>query len=761
LSDHAAGTAHELMTLTIDGHEVSVPHGTSVFDAARIAGIAIPVLCHQQNQTPVGACRICLCDVGERALQASCVFKAEPGMVVHTDTEPIKAVRKTLYELMLTDHPSPCLRQQQSGDCELETQAAAAGMFPPDVRFKKRAVPVMAQDDTSAAIHVDYSACILCDRCIRGCSEIRHNNVIARQGKGYFTTIAFDANEPMGNSSCVTCGECMVSCPTGALTNKKVLGQNLLQQLIEENGPKVEAFSVETEDLLALPIFKGVSGTFLELNAGAVVRRNYAAGEVIVREGDNGSTAFYILEGTVDVFLGSPRAHVTTSSEPEGFFSKMRSALMPIKTNKRDEERPENPTHIRIDAPVDLPYDNPIAQLGQGDLFGEMTCMSFYPRSATVRAKTDCVMLEMLRNVLDVMQKNKTFRSQLEANYRGRALGTHLRSVPIFSTISEDFIDVLRDRVELVRYAPGQVICTEGDPADSFYLVRIGFVRVSQTRNDEEMVLAYLPRGGYFGEMGLLRDVPRTATCTALDHVEVVKIYAPDFADMLTRFPEVRIQVENVARQRNKENVFHLKRSNERANNEPLHSFLAQGLMDAQSLLILDLEKCTRCDQCVKACAEAHDGVTRLLRDGVRFDKYLVATSCRQCRDPLCMVGCPVGSIRRRNSLEVIIEDWCVGCGLCATNCPYGNITVHEFDRDGAGGNFKDAGDHGKVRKATSCDLCHDLEEPSCVYACPHDAAHRVNPTEFFSNMLGQDIHTGVSLGINSALSTSPVEVKR
>ena len=358
------------------------------------------------------------------------------------------------------------------------------------------------------------------------------------------------------------------------------------------------------------------------------------------------------------------------------------------------------------------------------------------------------------------MQKNKTFRSQLEANYRGRALGTHLRSVPIFSTISEDFIDVLRDRVELVRYAPGQVICTEGDIADAFYLVRIGFVRVSQMRNDEEMVLAYLPRGGYFGEMGLLRDVPRTATCTALDHVEVVKIYAPDFSAMLDRFPEVRIQIENVARQRDKENVFQAKRSADKANSAPLHSFLAQGLMDAQSLLILDLEKCTRCDQCVKACAEAHDGVTRLLRDGVRFDKYLVATSCRQCRDPLCMVGCPVGSIRRRNSLEVIIEDWCVGCGLCASNCPYGNITVQSFERDG-----EDAGTHGSVRKATSCDLCHDLEEPSCVYACPHDAAHRVNPTEFFSNLLGQDINTGVPMGINSALTTSAAstraEVKR
>ena len=101
--------------------------------------------------------------------------------------------------------------------------------------------------------------------------------------------------------------------------------------------------------------------------------------------------------------------------------------------------------------------------------------------------------------------------------------------------------------------------------------------------------------------------------------------------------------------------------------------------MEAQSLLVLDLDKCTRCDNCVRACADAHDGVTRLVREGLRFDKYLMATSCRQCRDPLCMVGCPVGSIRRRNSLEVIIEDWCIGCGLCANNCPYGNINLHPF----------------------------------------------------------------------------------
>jgi Fe-S-cluster-containing hydrogenase component 2 len=245
-------------------------------------------------------------------------------------------------------------------------------------------------------------------------------------------------------------------------------------------------------------------------------------------------------------------------------------------------------------------------------------------------------------------------------------------------------------------------------------------------------VLAYLARGGYFGEIAFLSGTNRTATCSALDHVEVVKIRGEDFKVMLDRFPEVRRGLQDVAKERVESNRIRA----ERMGSVPIDQFLAQGLMEAQSLLLLDLERCTRCDMCVRACADAHQGVSRLVREGLRFDKYLVATSCRQCRDPLCMVGCPVGSIRRRNSLEVIIEDWCIGCGLCASNCPYGNINMHPFPVQ-----LDDAAHPGrKVAtmkvKATSCDLCHDHAEPSCVYACPHDAAHRVNPTEFFAKLM-------------------------
>jgi CRP-like cAMP-binding protein/Fe-S-cluster-containing dehydrogenase component len=710
-----------LVELTIDGRTVRVPPGTTVYDAARVNGIAIPTLCHLQNQTPVGVCRLCVVDTGARVLSASCVRPVEPGMKVSANSEKVLAARRTLLELLMTDHPSPCARQEHSGDCELETLAKEAGVGSP--RFARR-TSSRGEDDSSLAIAVDLDACILCDRCIRGCDEIKNNFVLGRMGKGYSAGIAFDLNTPMGDSTCISCGECMVSCPTGALTNKGVAGTAI--------AAGADTQTLTADELHRLPVFAGVSGTFLELNRGAIVKRRYRKGEVICREGEFGSTAFFIVEGTAQVAISTPIAHVKTQGGAQGFFKRLTSLLVGREEDKREEEARDRT--IPIDATVDLAYGNPVAELGPGDLFGEMTCMNFYPRSATVRAKTDVVAFEMLRNVLDIMMKNKTFRAQLDENYRRRALETHLRGVPMFAGLSPDFIEHLKGSVELVRYAPGQLIARQGDAADSFYLVRIGFVKISEEYPGGELVLAYLSRGDYFGEIGLLGGGVRTATCTALDHVELVKISGEDFRQMVERFPSVRTGLEAVAAERQAANAQRM----QMVQSVPLEQFLSQGLMEAQSLLILDLQNCTRCDACVNACADAHDGVTRLVREGLRFENFLVATSCRQCRDPLCMVGCPVGAIRRRNSLEVIIEDWCIGCGLCARNCPYGNINLHPFEV-----RVEDLENPGRKKavvqqKATSCDLCTHLKEPSCVYACPHDAAHRVDPRKFFAGLMGQ-----------------------
>ena len=292
-----ATTPLGFVDISLDGQPVRVPAGTSVFDAARVKGINIPTLCHVQNQTPVGVCRLCVVDTGARVLAASCVRPVEPGMKVVTNSEKVVNARKTLLELLMSDHPWPCVRQQNSGDCELETLAKAAGASPS--RFAKRTV-ARGKDDSSLAIAVDHDACILCDRCIRACDEVKSNFVLGRMGKGYSAGIAFDLNSPMGDSTCISCGECMVSCPTGALTNKNVAGTVIAA------GP--DAQGLEAEDLLQIPVFNGVSGTFLELNRGAIVKHRFRKDQIICREGEFGSTAFYLLEGKAKVSISTPIA---------------------------------------------------------------------------------------------------------------------------------------------------------------------------------------------------------------------------------------------------------------------------------------------------------------------------------------------------------------------------------------------------------------------------------------------------------------------
>jgi Fe-S-cluster-containing hydrogenase component 2 len=151
-------------------------------------------------------------------------------------------------------------------------------------------------------------------------------------------------------------------------------------------------------------------------------------------------------------------------------------------------------------------------------------------------------------------------------------------------------------------------------------------------------------------------------------------------------------------------------------------------LYNSQNTLLIDLERCTRCDECVRACSDAHGGVTRFTRDGPRFGKYLVTLACRSCTDPKCMIGCPVGSIRRDSSLEIRIENWCIGCQRCANQCPFGNINMVELAAPAAA-----APEAALPLRATVCDLCAGFDGPNCVYACPHDAAIRVNPAAFLS----------------------------
>src|SRR6478736_5103405 len=210
------------VSLKIDGREVTVRDGTTILDAAKQLGIEIPVLCHDDRYDPVGVCRMCVVDTGARVFAAACVRPCEDGMAVRTTSEELERSRATLTELLIADQPPRGAdpKDTTTGDNLLLALADSYG-----VARETTDLPCgsgRGTDTSNPVIAVDHDACILCDRCTRACDDIQGNDVIGRSGKGYTTRIAFDLNDPMGASSCVTCGECVAACPTGALTNKPI-----------------------------------------------------------------------------------------------------------------------------------------------------------------------------------------------------------------------------------------------------------------------------------------------------------------------------------------------------------------------------------------------------------------------------------------------------------------------------------------------------------------------------------------------------------
>lgn len=386
-----------------------------------------------------------------------------------------------------------------------------------------------------------------------------------------------------------------------------------------------------------------------------------------------------------------------------------------------------------------------------GEIFGEIAAMSGTPRTADVVAETDVKLLRISRDgIFNVIDKFQAVKERLDAIYLQRALSTHLAKVPIFASLPEEMIGKIRGAATLQTFRQNEVIFSEGDEVDAFYLIRYGFVKVS--RRDARMgerVLAYLNEGSYFGEMALMEKGKRTATISALNRAEVIKIAKADFDHILEMNEPVRAAFEMVIRKRRERNE-QIGASGAMA--RKLSAMTEGGLIQSKALLLMDLTKCVQCDSCVKACAALHGGDSRLIRKGMKLNDYiLLPTSCRNCADPVCMSSCPTGAIKRNLQGEIYHEDYCIGCGGCARLCPHGNITVvirrDENERRspwahllGPLGRFKRGaapaaapdGEARVKRQAVKCDLCKDYEFMGCVYNCPTGAARHVNPIEYF-----------------------------
>ena len=209
--------------LTVDGRAVTVPEGSTVLKAIQKAGLYVPTLCHDPALKPFGACRLCIVEIeGMRGLPTSCTTPVQEGMVVHTETEEIQRVRRTIVELAIANHPYECLVCNKSQDCELLRVARYVGVEQRSIERLRRAKLTKSIDTSNPAFDFDPNKCILCGRCVRRCDEIVGVGAIDFAYRGYDTVVSPFGGKPLALSVCQSCGECVEHCPTGALIPKDI-----------------------------------------------------------------------------------------------------------------------------------------------------------------------------------------------------------------------------------------------------------------------------------------------------------------------------------------------------------------------------------------------------------------------------------------------------------------------------------------------------------------------------------------------------------
>ncbi len=398
-----------------------------------------------------------------------------------------------------------------------------------------------------------------------------------------------------------------------------------------------------------------------------------------------------------------------------------------------------------------------VVKLREGEFFGEMGLISGRRRSATVVAVTDCVVFETpRRTMLKLIQSVETVKRTLDKTSILRQIQTHLTpGVP-----AED-LEELVETAEIQNFKAGETLFKEGDAGNHMHLVRSGSCTVSMRIGGREVVLSYVPSGNYVGEMALLSKMPRSATVRAAHNTETICLSGEAFSAVMNDNTSIRNSVEVKFRERIRQN----KLMEERPEAGNIIQFLTeQGLGEGTDVLLIDETLCIHCDNCEKACAETHDGLSRLAREaGASFASIHVPTSCRHCEHPHCMADCPPDAIHRAPDGEVYIDDSCIGCGNCKGNCPYGVIQMaappdQKFDifswllfgkgpgpgeevaydsylKQNRTAAAADDDDQSTImKKAVKCDMCKNLKGgAACVRACPTGAAARVSPEEFMT----------------------------
>ncbi len=382
-------------------------------------------------------------------------------------------------------------------------------------------------------------------------------------------------------------------------------------------------------------------------------------------------------------------------------------------------------------------------ELTAGEFFGETSLLSGRPRGETAIAGPACVLVETpRRTMLKLMNSNEEVRKGIDWIFVARELQRHFAPA---AGVQE--LRPLAATLATRRFKAGEAIFAEGDTGNSLFIVRSGSVSLYRVRGGAERVIAQVAAGDLVGEMALMGDPVRRESAKAAVACELIELPRESFLELARRADAPLEPLQREASRRVVDNA----RMEVQPDSGSLMNFLmAEGLGEATDVLIIDETLCVGCDNCEKACAETHGGVSRLDREaGASFAQVHIPIACRHCEQPHCMKDCPPNAIRRSPTGEVFINDACIGCGNCQKNCPYHVIRmVYEAPKKpgllswlfaGLGPGVGEEPDYhpteaakAKGKKAVKCDACVSVANgPACVKACPTGAAMRIGPDQF------------------------------
>lgn len=471
--------------------------------------------------------------------------------------------------------------------------------------------------------------------------------------------------------------------------------------------------------------------------------KHYQNNQIICAQGDYDNSAYVVLSGQVGIIAGDKQASQTLDqSLKKSVWQKLAQVW---NRSRYREVRDLNARNTRADIPclfINKEPEKPII-VGEGELIGEIAALERSQRTATLYSVGDTELLEIRwQGLRDLMQRDLELKEFVLERYRQRSLFVELKTIPLLSNLNDEIIEELVAAATFQQYGSfdwyssykqlleekpeqrllhEQVIIEQGDYLDGLLIVSAGFCRTTENANNSERTVGYLGKHGLIGLNAIQQAALQGGAVTIKTNVRAIGYV--DIITIPTRLVEQYIlpaigDVTSSALCEHKGEA-------------GLLEFLVDNrVINGTKTMVIDLERCVRCDECVKACEATHDGNPRFKRiPQAQHHRFMIANACMHCTDPVCMIGCPTGAIQRNKAGgEVIIDpQLCIGCGTCASNCPYENITMVNI-RDKHGHEIIDKEQGKPLQQATKCDLCTAQNNgPACQRACAHDALKRVD----------------------------------